>query len=582
MFINKINKSTIFFSKFMLKYKKTLFYILILNIGTMLFNIIEPLWAKQILDISFYLKNLQDIYIPTITWLIIFTFKYILLFFSKKITLEYNLNLYRQMRQYIFSNILKKPMSFFYQNSSAYILSRCNNDIANLEGMMFSNIIIGLLAILQILIIIILMIRINLDLTLLVIILELIILYVQFAFPLKKLYKEHNEALANMDRKVQNIFDCIKLIKTANSNYKEETYYNDILNCYLRKRYKRDIVNVIRTIVTGCSMSFIYPVIIIIGGTFIYYNLITIGGIIAFIMYFQKINALFNEAFALIPLYKIAQVSADRLYEFIKIPNENINNSIVKEKIFIKEPIIFDKVSFCYDNKKILNDFSLKIYPNKINVIIGNSGVGKSTLMNLLLGFINLDSGAIYINSKNINEYKLDIIRNSIAFLSQESILFQRTLKENILYHMDKDLINSSQIKIFFKKLEVEEIFSNLLDNMNRTLTENGNNFSGGERQRLCLIRELLKNAEVYIFDEATSSLDIISEDIILRRIKKLSKSKTVIMITHKLDNTKIADIINVMDNGKICESGSYEELMNKKGMYYTLMTKSNDKKEVV
>ena len=222
--------------------------------------------------------------------------------------------------------------------------------------------------------------------------------------------------------------------------------------------------------------------------------------------------------------------------------------------------------------KKILNDFSMKIYPNKVNVLIGVSGVGKSTLVNLLMGFIKADSGTIYINNKDISNYRVSDIRNSIALLSQESILLQRTVRENILYETNDILTDDEKISVILGKAKAEEFIIKLPNKLDYMLTDNGNNFSGGERQRLCLARELLKDAEVYIFDEATSALDIETERIILQTIKELAKTKTVIMITHKLENTKIADIINVMDNGKICESGSYDELINKKGSFFNLL----------
>lgn len=409
--------------------------------------------------------------------------------------------------------------------------------------MLLHKLIAGILAVMQIAVIVILMLEINILLTLIVIVLEGLILYIQFALPLKKLYKEYNETLARMDKHVQNVFSCIKLIKSANSNIKEEEHYKNILDNYMKKRYSRDNFNIIRTIVTGFSLNFIYPAVIIAGGILIYHDFITMGAVMAFIMYFQKINALFNEAFAFIPLYKIARVSAERLQEIINEPNENIVENDMKLKI--NQPIVFDNVNFTYDDKNILN---------------------------LLMGFIKADSGSININGQDINNYSINTIRNSIALLSQESILLQRSIGENILYHAKS--ADNIKIQSVLQKSKVENFISKLLDGFSHMLTDSGSNFSGGERQRLCLARELLKDADVYIFDEATSALDNETEKVILQTIKELAQTKIVLMITHKLENTKIADVINIMDDGRICESGSYAELMNRKGMYYSLTTR--------
>lgn len=568
MFWQKIKTKNLFFLQFMLRNNKILLSIVLLNIFTMIFNILEPLLAKKIVDTSFSLHTLQELLIPSIYWLSIFCMRYIALYLLRKADLKYSLSVYERIRRFLFADILKKPLHFFQKNTPAYIISRCNTDINNLEGMLLHKLIAGILAVMQIAVIVILMLEINILLTLIVIVLEGLILYIQFALPLKKLYKEHNEALARMDKHVQNVFSCIKLIKSANSNIKEEEHYKNVLDNYMEKRYSRDNFNIIRTVVTGFSLNFIYPAVIIAGGILIYHDFITMGAVMAFIMYFQKINALFNEAFAFIPLYKIAKVSADRLQEIINEPNENIAENDMKLKI--NQPIVFDNVNFAYDDKNILNNFSLTIYPHKINAVIGVSGSGKSTLVNLLMGFIKADSGSIYINGQDINNYNINTIRNSIALLSQESILLQRSIGENILYHAKS--ADNIKIQSVLQKSKVEDFISKLPDVFSHMLTDSGSNFSGGERQRLCLARELLKDANVYIFDEATSALDNETEKVILQTIKELAQTKTVLMITHKLENTKIADVINIMDDGRICESGSYAELMKIKGMYYSLI----------
>lgn len=182
---NRFSKSVLFFMKFMVQDKKILFFILLLNFAAMIFNIIEPLLAKRIVDISFSLRNLEELIIPAGIWGSIYLIRYFVLYLSRKYSLNYNLNVYRKIRLFLFSNILKKRVSFFQENSPSYIVSRCNGDIANLDGMLLSNLLLGLLAVLQISVMIVLMMKINIFLTCIVILLECVILYIQFAFPLK-------------------------------------------------------------------------------------------------------------------------------------------------------------------------------------------------------------------------------------------------------------------------------------------------------------------------------------------------------------------------------------------------------------
>lgn len=184
---NRFSKSVLFFMKFMVQDKKILFFILLLNFAAMIFNIIEPLLAKRIVDISFSLRNLEELIIPAGIWGSIYLIRYFVLYLSRKYSLNYNLNVYRKIRLFLFSNILKKRVSFFQENSPSYIVSRCNGDIANLDGMLLSNLLLGLLAVLQISVMIVLMMKINIFFTCIVILLECVILYIQFAFPLKKI-----------------------------------------------------------------------------------------------------------------------------------------------------------------------------------------------------------------------------------------------------------------------------------------------------------------------------------------------------------------------------------------------------------
>lgn len=574
MYKKIMSKENRLFFNIMLKNKSDLIYIIIFNILCLILNIIEPLFAQRIVDISFHINDLNELLVPAFFWLGIFVTRYILLYFNHKITLIYELKITKKIKLYVFNIILKKVMTFFKNNSAGYIVSKCNLDILNLKGMMLSNIIIGILSFFEIIIMIILMFNISVSLTMIAIILEIIILYIQFSFPLKKLYKEHNESLANVDKIFQDILDCIKLIKSANSYNYESQYFNKVLTEYFQKRYDRDHFDIIRNNITSFCINFIYPAIIIISGIFIYYHLITIGAVMAFLMYFQKINALFNNAFAMIPLFKMAEVSAERLYKLLTIPNE-FNNLKSPESTFnLKGKIIFKDVNFSYDNKKILNNLSMTIYPNKINAIVGRSGTGKSTIINLLMGFIKADTGKIYINDNQlfVNQ-DIQNIRSKIAFLSQESILFQRTIKENIEYHLNNNNINIRQV---LDAVYAKDFIDNLPNRMQTLIENNSNNLSGGEKQRLCLARELLKNADVYILDESTSSLDTLSEKIILKSIKKIAENSTVIIITHKLANIKEADIIYVMDDGHICEYGQHQELMHKRGLYYNLYKQQN------
>ena len=203
--------------------------------------------------------------------------------------------------------------------------------------------------------------------------------------------------------------------------------------------------------------------------------------------------------------------------------------------------------------------------------IFGVSGAGKSTLMSLLLRELSPNSGTIKLDNIPISTLKTTEVKASIAVLTQEPLLFQRTIKENLLYHA-KDC-SDDKLWNALKITKSEQIVKNSPDGLNTEIQQNGQNISGGERQRLCIAREILKDADVFIFDEATSALDATSEQAILEVMHQLAKTKIVIVISHSFEIMKEMDTIYVLDKGHISDHGSHRELCTHNGLYRKLFT---------
>lgn len=448
------------------------------------------------------------------------------------------------------------------------MLSRINNDIENLDGMFANNLITALLAMMQILTIIMFMGEINIALMIIVIFIKALELYVNVRFPLKEIYKAHNEALAQLDKSTQNTFSNIKLIKIANSMSKETWRYQTALDKYFAKRARRDNVNVIRETASRFLVEASYPIIVILGGLSAYWGYMTLGSVIAFIMYFQKLTPLFNEAAYIVPIYKISQASAERIGELLASENEDVT---IGERLNGISSIELKNLTFSYGQNRVLDNINMKLEPQRVTAIIGVSGSGKSTIVSLLLGFSKPDSGEIVINGKNMQVYNINEIRKCISVLFQETPLFQRSLKENLAYHCATDERFEKYYGEICQKADIQNVVRRF-DSLASVITQdNGGDLSGGEKQRLCLARELYKNVSVNIFDEATSALDAVSENIIMHNIKQLAEKNIVLIITHKMKNVKDADIIYVLDEGEIKASGTHEELIGKGGKYTEL-----------
>ena len=247
----------------------------------------------------------------------------------------------------------------------------------------------------------------------------------------------------------------------------------------------------------------------------------------------------------------------------------SIPENIYKE---ICEQITFDNVVLKFNGKVALKLINLKLEKDKITAFVGCSGSGKTSLSNLLVRFYNPTSGQILIDNYDIKDIKIDSLRRQISLVTQDTTLFDTSVTENIAY--GKPNATQEQIIIAAKLADAHEFISHLPDQYNTIIGNQGSTLSGGQRQRLAIARAFLKDSEILIWDEATSSLDQNSEKLILTSLANLRKGKTTLIITHRLSSIKDVDHIVVMKSGMVYEQGTHEQLMQNKAEYYKLYNK--------
>ncbi len=256
--------------------------------------------------------------------------------------------------------------------------------------------------------------------------------------------------------------------------------------------------------------------------------------------------------------------------EMVKILSQEVGvrDSKNPEKADFKNgEISFENVSFCYkDGEKVFENLNLKIKSGEKIALVGHSGAGKTTLVKLLLRFLDINGGSIKIDEQDITKITQDDLRSKIAYVPQEPLLFHRTIKENIAY--SKPEADFSNIVDVAKKAQAHEFIERLKDGYDSLVGERGVKLSGGERQRISIARAMLKNSPIVVLDEATSSLDSISEEKIQKALLHLTKNVTTIVIAHRLSTIKKMDKIIVFDKGKIVEIGTHEDLLKKRGFY--------------
>lgn len=264
--------------------------------------------------------------------------------------------------------------------------------------------------------------------------------------------------------------------------------------------------------------------------------------------------------------------ASDKIFDLLDIEieqRESLNEKELKslENIDIK----LENVSYSYDKqRKILKDINVDIKDKQTVAFVGESGSGKSTITNLLLKVDEVDGGKITLNGINLNDIPFDVLNKKIGFINHNAYIFNTTIRENII--MGKKDATDEEIYEVLKEANLDGFVKSLPNKLDTKVGEGGNLLSGGQKQRLCLARTIIKNPDIYIFDEATSNIDVESEEKIWDSINKLSKEKTVIVISHRLLNVKNADKIYLLDDGKIVEAGNHKTLMMKNGLYKKLV----------
>lgn len=300
-------------------------------------------------------------------------------------------------------------------------------------------------------------------------------------------------------------------------------------------------------------------------------SIIQVGDISLYQSYFSSITGQISSFLSLLPIITKGLDSVSSIGEILSATDieDNTDKIVMPE---LKGEYEFKNVSFSYDaNRKLLDGLSIKIKAGETIAFVGESGCGKTTTLNLVLGFYLATSGQVTVDGKDIKTVDLHSYRSHIAIVPQNSVLFTGTIRENITYGVED--VTEKDIAEAIDAARLTDFINSLPDGINTMLTEHGANLSGGQRQRISIARAIIRKPSVIIFDEATSALDSVSEREIQRAIDNLTANRTTFIVAHRLSTIRNADRIAVLKNGKCEELGSYDQLMEKKGLFYQMQT---------
>ncbi len=308
---------------------------------------------------------------------------------------------------------------------------------------------------------------------------------------------------------------------------------------------------------------------------------IAVGDIVIFTSYFSSISANINGLLNVYPQLAKGLDSVRSISEIIL--SDSVEDNYGKTKVKkVEGAVTFENVTYRYPrgDKDVIKDFTLDVKPGECVAFVGASGSGKSTIMNMIIGFLPPTKGTMKIDGVSITDLHLSNYRNHIAVVPQSSILFSGSIKDNILYGLPK--MSDEKLQPILDMANITEFLPSLSNGINTQVGEKGDKLSGGQKQRISIARALIRNPKILILDEATSALDNISEYHVQKAISSLIKNRTTFIVAHRLSTIRDADKIVVMDKGSIVEIGTYDELMEKKGHFYKLKQLNEVKSEEI
>lgn len=563
------------------KYKFKLLLVLLFIIISIAFNTISSLLLTPIIDnyITPLIKEYNSVYLTLLIKQIILLVSCALVasfatYMQYKTMVKIAQNVVKDMRTDLYNKLILLPIRYFDTNKDGELMSRIINDIDNVSTCLNSSIDQIISAIINIIVTLVVMFTINVKLTFISVV-SVPILFMVSIFIMKltnKHFEKQQKSLGELNGFIEEYISGQKVIKAFN---KEEDVIDNfkIYNENLRKDgFKAQAYGAIVMPIMSSINNIATAIIAISSGIMAIKGKISIGSITSFNKFSRQFTNPINEIGQQVSVIEAGLAGAERVFEIIdeKIEFESSVNLPSIENV--KGNITFKNVNFGYeDNKLILKNINLDVKQGETIAIVGPTGAGKTTIINLLTRFYDTTSGDIFIDGKNIKDINYYSLRENLGIVLQDTVLFSESTLDNIKYgKLDAtfdEVVNASKLA------NADSFITKLKDKYDTVLNEDITDISVGQRQLLNIARVILNNPKILILDEATSNVDTRTELKINEAMKKLLKGRTSFVIAHRLSTIREADRILVINDGMIVEEGNHKELLKKKGIYYKMYT---------
>ena len=568
--INK--KGTILrLSKYLMRYKYLMAAALFLSIAGNVFALIGPKLSGQAIDAITgtgqvdFKKVTHYCILMAIFYIASSVMSYILSVLMIHITQK----CVYQMRKDVYDSLMKLPVSYFDKHQTGEILSRISYDIDTVNTSLSTDLVQILTSVITVVGSFFMMLSISPMLILIfVVTIPLSFLITKFITgKTRPLFRERSAALGRLNGFVEEMIGGHKTIKAyhreENTINKFKENNDDAVKCYYEAEYFGSMTGPCVNFVNNLSLACIsvFGAVLYIGAK------ISIGDISSFVLYSRKFSGPINEAANVLNEFQSAIAAAERVFRLIDEPKEPVDKPDAVSLSNVEGKVDFDNVSFGYvRDKMILKDISLSAKPGQVIAIVGETGAGKTTIINLLMRFYDVKSGSVRVEGRDIRDITRQSLRASYGMVLQETWLKAGTIRENIAYGRPE--ASEEEIIRAAKEAHAHSFIMRMPQGYDTVINEDGGNLSQGQKQLLCIARVMLCLPSMLILDEATSSIDTRTEIRVQKAFSRMMEGRTSFIVAHRLSTIREADVILVMRDGRIVEKGRHKELLRKNGYY--------------
>lgn len=561
--------------KYMMTYKYLLLLALVLTIGSNLLALVGPKLSGQaigVIEADVLNVDILKVLHYAVLMVVFYLASAILSYLLNILMIHISRKVVYRMRKDVFDKLMAMPVGYFDTHQSGDIISKISYDIDTINTSLSNDVIQVLASFITVVGSLAMMISISPQLVLIFVFTVPLsmILTKKITGMTRPLFRKRSAKLGELNGFVEEQISGQKTIKAYNQELntidKFDEKNKEAVDAYYKADYYGSVVGPTVNFINNLSLTLVG----VFGAILYLKKIMLIGDISSFVLYSRKFSGPINETANLMSEFQSALAAAERVFNLMDELEETADAEDATELLDVQGEVAFFDVNFGYTpEKRIINNLNLDVEPGKMIAIVGRTGAGKTTLINLLMRFYDVDEGKITVDGNDINTVTRKSLRKSYAMVLQDTWLFHGTIFENIAY--GKENATMEDVVRVAKAAKIDGFIRRLPEGYNTILSDDGTNISKGQKQLMTIARAMLLDANMLILDEATSNVDTRTEVQIQQAMRKLMENKTCFVIAHRLSTIRNADKILVVDNGEVVEQGTHEELMNKTGFYYNL-----------